>query len=160
VTSITFNPLNNNQAYLTTETQGLWMSSNMNVSTPTWAIVSSYPFRQPERVYFNPFNTAEMWVTSFGNGMKIGSSIGTTGMPVFANNPSVRVYPNPAKNVLNVVLPTETNYKRLTVYDISGRLITMMVPGNKTNLQINTETWVPGIYILYYGNESVKFVKE
>lgn len=77
VTSITFNPQNANEAYLTTETQGLWMSSNMNAATPTWTMVNSYPFRQPERVYFNPFNQNEVWVTSFGNGMKLGT-IGCT----------------------------------------------------------------------------------
>jgi photosystem II stability/assembly factor-like uncharacterized protein len=72
VTSITFNPLLPTQAYLTTEVQGLWISDNMNATTPTWSLVSNYPFRQPERVFFNPFNTNEIWVSSFGNGMKMG----------------------------------------------------------------------------------------
>jgi photosystem II stability/assembly factor-like uncharacterized protein len=73
VTSITFNPIDLEQAYLTTETQGLWVSNNMNTSAPDWTLVSSYPFRQPERVYFNPYNQDEMWVTSFGNGLKMGN---------------------------------------------------------------------------------------
>lgn len=72
VTSVTFNPSQLNQAYLTTETQGLWISNNMNTATPAWSLVSSYPFRQPERVFFNPFNANEVWVTSFGNGLKVG----------------------------------------------------------------------------------------
>lgn len=72
VTSITFNPSVNNEAYLTTETQGLWISNNMNAVTPTWSLVSGYPFRQPERVFFNPYNATEIWVTSFGNGLKLG----------------------------------------------------------------------------------------
>jgi photosystem II stability/assembly factor-like uncharacterized protein len=72
VTSITFNPLVPSQAYLTTEVQGLWISSNMNAATPTWTLVDNYPFRQPERVFFNPYNTNEIWVSSFGNGMKMG----------------------------------------------------------------------------------------
>lgn len=76
VTSITFNPSVQNQAYLTTEVQGLWMSNNMNLPTPTWSLVSNYEFRQPERVFFNPFNTNEIWVTSFGNGLKMGNLIG------------------------------------------------------------------------------------
>ena len=71
VTSITFNPLLPSEAYLTTEVQGLWMSSNMNAATPTWSLVTTYPFRQPERVFFNPFNSSELWVSSFGNGMKV-----------------------------------------------------------------------------------------
>ena len=72
VTSLTFNPQIPNQAYLTTEIQGLWVSQNMQATVPAWNLVDSYPFRQPERVFFNPFNTNEMWVTSFGNGMKTG----------------------------------------------------------------------------------------
>lgn len=72
VTSITFNPSLTNQAYLTTEVQGLWVSNNMNAATPTWTLVSNYEFRQPERVFFNPFNPNEIWVSSFGNGLKMG----------------------------------------------------------------------------------------
>jgi photosystem II stability/assembly factor-like uncharacterized protein len=72
VTSITFNPAQLTQAYLTTETQGLWLSNNMNATTPTWSLVTAYPFRQPERVFFNPFNNNEIWVSSFGNGLKMG----------------------------------------------------------------------------------------
>ena len=29
------------------------------------------PFRQPERVFFNPFNPNEVWVTSFGGGVMV-----------------------------------------------------------------------------------------
>jgi hypothetical protein len=72
VTSISFNPSQLNQAFLTTETQGLWISNTMNTVTPAWSLVSSYPFRQPERVFFNPFVANEVWVTSFGNGLKVG----------------------------------------------------------------------------------------
>ncbi len=74
VTSITFNPIQLTQAYLTTEIQGLWISNNMNAATPTWSLVSNYPFRQPERVFFNPYNNNEIWISSFGNGMKLGFS--------------------------------------------------------------------------------------
>ncbi len=77
VTSITFNPSIPSQAYLTTETQGLWISNNMGVATPSWALVNSYPFRQPERVFFNPYNLTEVWVSSFGNGLKMGIQSGT-----------------------------------------------------------------------------------
>lgn len=82
VTSITFNPQDLNQAYLTTEMQGLWLSTDMNNATPTWSLVTGYPFRQPERVYFNPYNPTEMWVSSFGNGMRVAN----TGMYVFTGN--------------------------------------------------------------------------
>jgi photosystem II stability/assembly factor-like uncharacterized protein len=76
VTSITFNPGILGQAYLTTEMQGLWLCNNMNNAIPSWSLVSNYPFRQPERVFFNPFNSNEIWVSSFGNGLKTGTVSG------------------------------------------------------------------------------------
>ena len=57
---------------MTTETQGLWYSNNIHAATPTFTQVAAYPFRQPERVFFNPFNPNEIWVTSFGNGLRVG----------------------------------------------------------------------------------------
>jgi hypothetical protein len=62
--------------YLTTENEGLWYSSNINTLAPVFAAVTSYPFRQPERVFFNPYNPSEIWVTSFGNGLRVGNTCG------------------------------------------------------------------------------------
>src|SRR5204862_2419510 len=53
-----------------------WYSNNISAAQPTFSAVASYPFRQPERVFFNPYNSAEIWVTSFGNGLRVGSSCG------------------------------------------------------------------------------------
>ncbi|MCC6287833.1 MAG: T9SS type A sorting domain-containing protein [Chitinophagaceae bacterium] len=80
VTSISFNPAVNNEAYLTTETQGLWRSADIRAATPTWSLVSNYPFRQPERVFFNPYNPAEIWISSFGNGLRLG--LQSTTLPI------------------------------------------------------------------------------
>ena len=76
VTSCTFSPINPNEMYLTTETEGLWYSSNVTVASPVFTAVTSYPFRQPERVFFNPYNSNEIWVTSFGNGLRVGTICG------------------------------------------------------------------------------------
>ena len=76
VTSCAISPVNPNEMYLTTETEGLWYSSDLNAATPTFAAVTSYPFRQPERVFFNPFNPSEVWITSFGHGLRVGSVCG------------------------------------------------------------------------------------
>ncbi len=73
VGSCSIDPKNPKIMYITTETQGLWASVNANAATPTFTQVTSYPFRQPERVFFNPNKAGEVWVTSFGNGIKIGT---------------------------------------------------------------------------------------
>ena len=74
VSSCTINPTNQNEMYMTTETEGLWHCSNLQSGTPTFSLVTNYTFRHPERVYFNPYNNNEIWVTSFGNGIYIGNT--------------------------------------------------------------------------------------
>ena len=73
VSSITFNPADATEVFLTTETEGLWHTTNIRAATPVFTQVSSYPFRQPERVFYNPFAPGELWVTSFGHGMMVGA---------------------------------------------------------------------------------------
>ncbi len=73
VESVTFHPNDPNEAYLTTETQGLWYSNNAHAASPAFTQVAAYPFRQPERVFYNPYNANEIWVTSFGNGVRVGT---------------------------------------------------------------------------------------
>ncbi len=73
VTSCTINPASSNELYFSTETEGLWYSANIRSATPSFIQVGNYPFRQPERVFFNPYNAKEIWVTSFGHGLRVGS---------------------------------------------------------------------------------------
>ena len=74
VESCTINPNNVNEMYFSTESEGLWMTSNLNAGSPVFSKVTNYPFMHPVRMIFNPFNENELWVTSFGNGLKLGLS--------------------------------------------------------------------------------------
>jgi len=81
VTSITFNPSDAKQVYLTTEQNGLWITHDISVANPVFTLVESYPYRQPERVFFNPFKPCEIWISSFGNGIKTGNLVAATITP-------------------------------------------------------------------------------
>lgn len=72
VNSVTISPTNPNEAYLTTEVEGLWYTENLNAATPTFTQVAGYKFMQPMRVVYNPYDANEVWVTSFGGGMRVG----------------------------------------------------------------------------------------
>jgi hypothetical protein len=79
VSSCTVNPLKTNELYVTTEGDGLLWSGNIHSASPTLSLVTSYPFGQPERVFFNPYILSQMYVTSFGNGMRIGRTLSLPG---------------------------------------------------------------------------------
>ena len=72
VGSCTISPTNPDEMYVTTEDQGLWYSTNRRTASPVFTQLSGYPFRFPTRVFFNPYDPNEVWVTSFGNGMRLG----------------------------------------------------------------------------------------
>src|ERR1051325_8058107 len=127
VTSCTFNPSNANEIYLTTETQGLWMSGNINSGTPTFSNVASYPFRQPERVFFNPNNANEMWVSSFGNGMKMGL-MNPSGVAEFARDEQVTIYPNPSGGMFHIG-SDNTEIRRIVISDLAGNIVYRCAPG-------------------------------
>jgi len=153
VTSCTFNPNNPNQVFITTEGQGLWMSSNINSGTPTFSMVNSYPFRQPERVFFNPYNTSEMWVTSFGNGMKVGTFV-TTDIIDFDNSTPLSIYPNPS-NGLFILNTTED--KQAFFYNMLGKQVSSIILSQGDNT-IDLSHLANGIYFIQCGNKKAKFI--
>ncbi|HQN57848.1 MAG TPA: T9SS type A sorting domain-containing protein, partial [Saprospiraceae bacterium] len=74
VESCTVDPVNASKIFVTTENEGLWYSSNANSASPSFTQQDSYPFMHPMRVLYNPNDFTEIWVTSFGNGIKVGSA--------------------------------------------------------------------------------------
>lgn len=132
VTSITFNPLNNKEVYLTTEQNGLWITHDITLASPVFQQVASYDFRQPERVYFNPYKTGEVWISSFGNGMKTGSIAASgTQEPVLP----LTFSPNPTADVVTISV-AEAGTLRL--FDVLGKLQqTWQVQPGETTLHLN-----------------------
>src|SRR5262249_55741939 len=99
-----------------TEDNGLWYTSNANTSGPTFSQVSSYPFAQPLRVFYDPYNTSQVWVTSFGDGMMVGTAGGTTTTPTptaTISGPSTGVQGQPLTYTLGV---RESGLSSGTVY--------------------------------------------
>lgn len=159
VTSITFNPQNLNQAFLTTETQGLWVSNDINTLSPSWNIVSTYPFRQPERVFFNPYNNDEIWVTSFGNGMKVGSMLSNGFISFPVNENKTLIYPNPSTGVFNFSTTLSKENNLLKIYNSLGQIVFSKTISQENTI-IDGHLWEIGIYYIYFRNESYKIIKK
>ncbi|MBQ7490251.1 MAG: S8 family serine peptidase [Bacteroidales bacterium] len=69
------------------------------------------------------------------------------------------IFPNPATDLLYVVLPEGTQNQNLTIFDLSGKAI-MSQMLNDTNTTINVGNLSSGIYFVKVGNNTKKFVKE
>jgi hypothetical protein len=75
------------EAYISTENDGLYYAHDFQIDT-----VKSYPFRSPGRVFLNPYNNSEVWVTSNGYGLAVGKYVPTD------STPSVPVLISPKAN--------------------------------------------------------------
>jgi hypothetical protein len=149
VYSITFDPVNEGQAYITTQQEGLWFSSDIESATPTYSLLPQYAFRQPNRVYFNPYNPNEIWVNSFGNGLKMGSLIATGINKLIANNEEIKVYPNPVDNLAQLQFSKPVS-GILKVYDITGRTWNTIPISDEQSYTLACNAYAEGMYLLEF----------
>jgi hypothetical protein len=88
----------------------------------------------------------------------------TTSINEWVANGKLNMYPNPARDVLNISLPESYQQGMLMVYDLQGRLIwnEKVIPSNEI-YRMNTLALDPGMYTILYvsGNSrySSRFVK-
>lgn len=96
VESASVHPSNPDILYASTEAEGLWYSNNATSPNPVFERVESYSFQHPMRIFFNPFNSDEIWITSFGNGMKVGNiAIVNSDTDLDMQRDYLNLYPNP-----------------------------------------------------------------
>jgi hypothetical protein len=71
VESVAIDPGNPARMFVTTESEGLWLTTNLSAAAPSFVADPDYPFLHPLRVFFNPHLAGEVWIASFGGGMRV-----------------------------------------------------------------------------------------
>ncbi|HTW90412.1 MAG TPA: hypothetical protein VMH22_01705 [bacterium] len=132
VGSCTVSPRDSNEMYLTTEVNGLWYCQNLRSGNPTFGLANSYPFRHPERVFYSPYDTSALWVTSFGAGLRIGS----TATGVSSERKSGRSHAGVLafRQGQNMVFERLVPGSRVVVRDNTGRLV-------QDSKRVNSAVW-------------------
>jgi hypothetical protein len=93
-----------------------------------------------------------MWVTSFGNGMKMGL-VNTTGLPSFEAKAKWMLYPNPSNGLVTLVQDESMPPARVEVFNAAGQLVhAQVVLSGKTVL--NLEDLAAGVYVVNFNGES------
>lgn len=127
VESVTVHPENPKIMYVATESEGLWVTSNLTDTNPIFQLIEEYPFLHPVKTIFNPFDLEEIWVTSFGNGIRKGPALIVSNTDIPSLKILVSTAPNPGTDFINFRLSTDALVQNrqltLSIFDLSGRLI-------------------------------------
>ncbi len=62
------------------------------------------------------------------------------------------IYPNPVNNLIKIKIPGIPDDVNYQVYDTNGRILAQELVRNTKELEINTQTFQPGLYILKLSN--------
>jgi photosystem II stability/assembly factor-like uncharacterized protein len=167
--SITFDPVNKGAAYLTTETGGLFYTANAEAPSPIFTAVNAYPFQEPLRVFFNPYNQNDVWVSSFGNGLEMGSLV-----PNAVNNMSTKsqeaiLYPNPNNGKFIISLGhvpmaigiVSASHPMIEIYNILGEKVfnaTLKQVQGDNNLDLTNQP--SGVYLYLVLTEKGELISE
>ncbi len=130
VESLSIDPIVPGSAYASTEIRGLWSTSNLNEAVPLFTLDQSYPFHHPVRLFFNPFDSGEVWSVSYGGGLHVKrrslvSVPGSVRLVVLEPN-----WPNPFNPRTEIAFSVPcSQFVRLGVYDARGRYVATLLHG-------------------------------
>lgn len=146
--------------YVTTEAEGLWYTNSLNQTGPEFRLVETYPFQHPMRVFFDPYEPEKIWITSFGNGIRVGTDAGTsTGVSNDeSSDPLVfQVSPNPVDDYFTFDFQLDLPGKiEVKLYDETGRFVQdlnsnkAIYPSGKSSIQVDISSHPPGLYFLQF----------
>ncbi len=161
--SVTCDPVHQGAAYMTTETQGLWYTSNIAATIPVWTQVAGYPFRQPNRVYFNPYNQNQIWVNSFGNGIRMGD-LTTDLNEITSSLNRINIFPNPTKGDLTVdFLIQENTSLTIKLSNINGQIMesnnSKETAGPYKHIY-NLNNYSKGVYFITFTTDKETYTKK
>jgi len=162
VNSLSIHPDNPDIAFVTTAdaNQGLQYSADFTSMSPSFTLLEDYPFSHPLRVFFDPYDHNEVWVTSFGNGMRKGYMIPAVTENSLQMDHNVQINPNPAGS--RIMIKSYIQINRLVIFDLTGKQVMCINRIKSTDFDISHLNG--GMYIVEIqtnsGTEHHKFIKE
>ena len=134
-----------------TENKGKFWSGTFEQSIPGTAIVNG-----PDTVVFKVAPLFPGATGTYQLNLKVKRSSGSGIAPANQNDPDIKIFPNPAQNILNIdIRNLHEKAAQMMLVDITGKQVfDLLNPDNNATLQIPVGNQSPGIYILKIQTEN------
>ena len=146
----------------TNATSYQWLKNNINIVGQTTGILNLTNLTTSDAGNYTCTMTNECGTTTT---MVLQLTVNCLGTNTVANlEKGITIYPNPAKNILNLKLPEniDVNVNSITIANSLGQIVLIQKTENTTTIDVSNLQ--KGIYIISlstnYGNWNGKFVKE
>lgn len=94
-------------------------------------------------------------VTNYSRNLTFVVTKSTVGVgQVNSNNDNITVFPNPARDYVNVLFNKQANVKTIAVYNLIGKAMRVFVPTDDNSAKLDLDNIPSGVYFLRLMNES------
>ncbi len=113
----------------------------------TWNLSLTPPFNGNGWVAFGEDVNGELYIAGINSSTiyKIKDATLSTDNTLFSN---FKMFPNPAKTVLNLVFTNRTTPETITLYDVQGRAVKKVKDFSSNTIEISTEQLNKGLYFV------------
>ncbi|MBR9920973.1 MAG: T9SS type A sorting domain-containing protein [Bacteroidetes bacterium] len=149
VESIAVSPLYSSIALVTTEDEGLWVSTDIQQAQPTFTRETDYPFLHPLRVFWAEEDySLPIYITSFGNGLRRAELEVSTDEVL--SNTQINIQPNPTNGILEITGEDLADLTEIRIYASDGKRVkTIPLSGQAGTINLNLNGFPNGAYFLH-----------
>lgn len=79
---------------------------------------------------------------------KFSTNCGVTAVPEIDKSATMQIFPNPTINHLTIALGSNNKKVDVTISDITGKIIYSTTASDTQNIEVNTEDFAEGIYVV------------
>ena len=161
VKAILPNPLRNAGGFATevivgTEL-GVWYSNNFNTASPTWS--QSYNGMSNVKVVdLDMRNDNMVYAATYGRGVFSGmfTSITLSSLD-FSQSNNIKMYPNPATDLVNISISNYVGDLKVELFDINGRLVKTKSVDFSGNYALDLNGLNSGVYIVKLSGSELNY---
>jgi hypothetical protein len=127
---------------------GIWYCNNFDTATPTW--IQAYNGMSNVKVTdLDMRNDYTVYAATYGRGVFSGLFTNTTlSATDFTLSNNVKIYPNPATDLINVSVSNYVGDLKVELFDVNGRLVNDKTVDFSGNYSMELNELTAGVYIV------------
>jgi hypothetical protein len=127
---------------------GIWYCNNFNTASPTW--IQSYNGMSNVKVTdLDMRNDYTVYAATYGRGLFSGLFTNTTlSATDFSLSSNVKIYPNPATDLINISVSNYVGDLKVELFDVNGRLVNVKTVDFSGNYSMELNSLNSGVYIV------------